>query len=220
MPLNSTSVIKIVDLLCEGPIEAIENGQEGIFLDETPMRNGDFYNFGKQNVSAEFVNGGKTQSRLTQFEDGVSNIVSVNAEIGANYREDTNEFNEVVARHYGQGRDVRTITDLEVKEFQLLFTVPRLFSTSMEGLSRGQIFDARIKIDVSVQSQGSAYNVIYNKTISGVALSDYQFITPRLQLSGTGPWNIRVRKYPDPACLLYTSPSPRDVEESRMPSSA
>jgi predicted phage tail protein len=199
MPLNSTSVIKIVDLLCEGPIEAIENGQEGIFLDETPMRNGDFYNFGKQNVGAEFVNGGKTQSRLTQFEDGVSNIVSVNAEIGENYREDTNEFNEVVARHYGQGRDVRTITDLEVKEFQLLFTVPRLFSTSMEGLSRGQIFDARIKIDVSVQSQGSAYNVIYNKTISGVALSDYQFITPRLQLSGTGPWNIRVRKYPDPA---------------------
>lgn len=199
MPLNSTSVIKIVDLLCEGPILAIENGQEGIFLDETPMRNGDFYNFGKQNVSAEFVNGGKTQSRLTQFEDGVSNIVSVNAEIGENYREDTNEFNEVVARHYGQGRDVRTITDLEVKEFQLLFTVPRLFSTAMEGLSRGQIFDARIKIDVSVQSQGSAYNVIYNKTISGVALSDYQFITPRLQLSGTGPWNIRVRKYPDPA---------------------
>lgn len=199
MPLNSTSVIKIVDLLCEGPIEAIENGQEGIFLDETPMRNGDFYNFGKQNVGAEFVNGGRTQSRLTQFEDGVSNIVSVNAEIGENYREDTNEFNEVVSRHYGQGRDVRTITDLEVKEFQLLFTVPRLFSTSMEGLSRGQIFDARIKIDVSVQSQGSAYNVIYNKTISGVALSDYQFITPRLQLSGTGPWNIRVRKYPDPA---------------------
>ena len=25
---------------------------------------------------------------------------------------------------------------------------------------------------------------------------------------------------PDPSCLLYTSPSPRDVEESRMPSSA
>ena len=25
---------------------------------------------------------------------------------------------------------------------------------------------------------------------------------------------------PDKTCLLYTSPSPRDVEESRMPSSA
>mgnify|MGYP003298541986 CR=1 FL=1 len=27
-------------------------------------------------------------------------------------------------------------------------------------------------------------------------------------------------KYSDNGCLLYTSPSPRDVEESRMPSSA
>ena len=29
-----------------------------------------------------------------------------------------------------------------------------------------------------------------------------------------------VEVVPDPTCLLYTSPSPRDVEESRMPSSA
>ena len=28
------------------------------------------------------------------------------------------------------------------------------------------------------------------------------------------------REYGDGICLLYTSPSPRDVEESRMPSSA
>ena len=28
-----------------------------------------------------------------------------------------------------------------------------------------------------------------------------------------------IQEYP-PTCLLYTSPSPRDVEESRMPSSA
>ena len=31
---------------------------------------------------------------------------------------------------------------------------------------------------------------------------------------------INDRYLPDKACLLYTSPSPRDVEESRMPSSA
>ena len=31
-----------------------------------------------------------------------------------------------------------------------------------------------------------------------------------------GPYNMGLRD----ACLLYTSPSPRDVEESRMPSSA
>ena len=34
--------------------------------------------------------------------------------------------------------------------------------------------------------------------------------------------DLRLRDKPDDffGCLLYTSPSPRDVEESRMPSSA
>ena len=37
---------------------------------------------------------------------------------------------------------------------------------------------------------------------------------------GTIPGAIHVDRPRDSACLLYTSPSPRDVEESRMPSSA
>ena len=32
-------------------------------------------------------------------------------------------------------------------------------------------------------------------------------------------WNVTAR-YNEPFCLLYTSPSPRDIGESRMPSSA
>ena len=32
--------------------------------------------------------------------------------------------------------------------------------------------------------------------------------------------NIQAKETPFYVCLLYTSPSPRDVEESRMPSSA
>ena len=196
MPLNSTSVIKLVDLLCEGPIGGLEQGQEGIFLNETAVKNGDFFNFGNKNVGAELVKGAATQRRLDQFNDGVSNIVAVNAEVGENYREDTDANNAVIERFYGQGRDVRAITDTDVEEFQLLFTIPRLFSTSMEGLSRGQLFNAQIVLDVSVQSQGSAFNVVYDKKIAGIALSDYQFITPKIKLTGTGPWNIRVRKYP------------------------
>ena len=34
---------------------------------------------------------------------------------------------------------------------------------------------------------------------------------------GIGGWGVVIL---DNNCLLYTSPSPRDVEESRMPSSA
>ena len=36
----------------------------------------------------------------------------------------------------------------------------------------------------------------------------------------TGDKSVAVGNYALDACLLYTSPSPRDVEESRMPSSA
>ena len=40
-----------------------------------------------------------------------------------------------------------------------------------------------------------------------------------LDADGTKPTLANVRKRLG-GCLLYTSPSPRDVEESRMPSSA
>ena len=39
------------------------------------------------------------------------------------------------------------------------------------------------------------------------------------EIGGSAPEAVREVAEPGP-CLLYTSPSPRDVEESRMPSSA
>ena len=44
------------------------------------------------------------------------------------------------------------------------------------------------------------------------ALTDYPS-NPKLYINGGNIYKIN-------GCLLYTSPSPRDVEESRMPSSA
>ena len=44
-------------------------------------------------------------------------------------------------------------------------------------------------------------------------------ITEILDLANAYVEQNRKAERPDP-CLLYTSPSPRDVEESRMPSSA
>ena len=47
----------------------------------------------------------------------------------------------------------------------------------------------------------------------------FEFITPRIyELGGSIPYDIR--ELADRACLLYTSPSPRDRQKSRMPSSA
>ena len=48
---------------------------------------------------------------------------------------------------------------------------------------------------------------------------DERFWKPEVDASGNGYAVIRFLPAPE-GCLLYTSPSPRDVEESRMPSSA
>ena len=57
--------------------------------------------------------------------------------------------------------------------------------------------------------------------LPNVKVGDYVFfarvrrpgVTPKLIAPWTGPWRVV-------GCLLYTSPSPRDRQKSRMPSSA
>ena len=52
---------------------------------------------------------------------------------------------------------------------------------------------------------------------NGVVTIDSGFA---FQNSSADTYTLRVRVVHSSGCLLYTSPSPRDVEESRMPSSA
>ena len=90
--------------------------------------------------------------------------------VGQNYSETLNANNEVTARDYGAGTVIRQITDPEVDSVQLLFTIPRLFSTAQEGLARGQIFNGSIRI-VSVQRRGSAYVRQFDRTITGTSIT-------------------------------------------------
>ena len=194
MALNSTSVIKFVDLLCEGPIAGLVGTEEGVFLEETPIRTGGSRNFLAEDVSYDFKPGGRTQSELIQGKNGTSTVTNINTEIGENYSETLNANNQVVARDYGSGQIIRQITDTDVEAFELLLSLPRMFSTAQEGLAKGQLFNGSIRLSVDVQASGQSFNTVYDRTISGVAVSNYQFKTPRINLTGQGPWNIRVRK--------------------------
>ena len=51
MALNSTSTIKVIDLLCEGEIEGIVGGKRGIFLDETPVMTGNVTNYSDEHFT-------------------------------------------------------------------------------------------------------------------------------------------------------------------------
>ena len=236
MALNSNSVIKIVDLLCEGPIEGIEGGAKGVYLDESPLRSetGNFLT-DKNNVSFELNVGGRGQSYLPQAKGKTSNVVNVSKEVGSGYTEDLNPGGtSVKKRDYGAGQQVVQITDLQVDEIDLLFTVPRLFSTAQEGLVKGQLFDAQIFFDGSIQAVGSGgkfervkrsnvSNVSeefkdnaggHNFFIEGISLTNYQYKITGIELKGRGPWNVRVRKYPFTKGISYEGKKPHGKKNS------
>ena len=205
MSLSSVTSIQLLDLLCEGPIQGVVGGLKGVYFDETPVRNADgTFNFDKDHIGlnrrngATVVGGSEGDSEFEYFDDatGESTVVSINTEIGSSYDEETNARNEVTKRSYGQGTVIRKITDTEVTGIELVFTIPRLYSTAVEGLANGQLFNGTIKIEIYVQNLGGGggYDLKRTYTKEGISTTNYQFKTDLIKLKGKGPWNIKVKK--------------------------
>tara|TARA_R100000329_G_scaffold150149_2_gene142271 strand:- start:549 stop:2609 length:2061 start_codon:yes stop_codon:yes gene_type:complete len=202
MALNSTSTIKLIDLLCEGPIEEIVGGKKGIFLDETAVKTGSSLNFPKDDFAYELRLGTRGQKQLSDYEKkGASNLTDFSEEIGSNYSETKNNENKVTSRDYGGGAIIKQVTDTDTTSVQFLFTIPSLFCTAMEGIARGQLFNAKVRIKIFMQSKGKSFNEIYDKTITGISTSTYQFKTPAFDLTEdeegnelTAPFLFKIKK--------------------------
>ena len=196
MPLRSESVLRIVDVLAEGHVEGLVGGGKGIYLDETPIIGEDgTWNFKKGHIDWDFKQGARSQPQLdTVSRDAVSNVVDISTQVGVNYWEEVNSDNEVTNHHYGAGIVVRQITDTTIDRFRCVFTVPKLYSSAMEGLAKGQLFWAEIRVRVYLQPSGEDYEEVYDEYLKGISTSNFQFSTPEISLKGDGPWNIKVRK--------------------------
>jgi predicted phage tail protein len=161
------------------------------------------------------VNVGKPFGNTVKNKDGSSEFITNYTEREAVKRSTGESLNKVKSRNYAAGELVVTIDDVEVDSIDLIFTVPRLFSTAQEGLVKGQLFDAKIFFDVAIKNKNaSKYKKIKNtdttkvsedfKTngegnlfyIEGISTSNYQYKISGIELEGEGPWNVRVRKYP------------------------
>ncbi len=198
MALNSTSIIKIIDLLCEGPIAGITGAKKGIFLDEVPVQTGSKLNFSKKSFTYEQRFGTKNQPRLSDYQQGgASNLTNFSEEIGSNYSETKNDQNKVSQRKYGAGQTIKQITDADTTSAEFVFTIPALFSTAMEGLARGQLFNASVRIQVFLKSAGTGFNKVYDKTHTGISTSNYQFKTPKIELEGDPPYVFKIKKVTD-----------------------
>jgi len=198
MALNSVTEVQLLDLLCEGPIGGVIKKYKGLYINETPIQNDDgTYNYTNDDLDATLHIGSANETKTNFFTD-VSTITSVGQEIGENYSEELNENNEVILRDYGAGKLTRQITDTQVSQVQLLFTLPKLFSVAQEGLAKGQLFGATVKLEIYVQAKGSGggFSNVLTLEKTGISTNNYQFLTPLINLKsyGNGPWNIRVEK--------------------------
>ena len=86
------------------------------------------------------------------------------------------------------------------------------------GLVFGQA-DHLVFSEVVLTPSDGEYVQITNPTANDIDMSDY-YLTDATDGSGNAYYNLPSGSGYWSGCLLYTSPSPRDVEESRMPSSA
>ena len=208
MALNSKTNLKIIDALCEGPIDGLVSRRNSVFLNETKIT----YEQQRVEETVSFVEkrgtkeqGGFDESSL--LSDVQTTIINVNEQVGKNYSETLNDNNRVKERDYGRGQVVREITDVDVDFVQLVFTVPKLYCVAPEGLARGQLFFAQIKLAISIQDADGGYNHVNIKAegvskknvIKGISTSQYQFKTQPINLrrkkgEARPPYRIRVQK--------------------------
>ena len=211
MPLNSKTNLKLIDAICEGPIEGLIHHRKGVFLNETrvsfeqtkPQENEEQPSVYIQQKEGTGDQGPFGES--SSFANASTTIQPVNLQVGSNYSEEVNKRNVVVegGRDYGSGQVIQEIQDPEADFVKLIFNIPKLFCVAPEGLARGQLFSAQIKLRVTVQGQDGNFeevpiasiNTTQKNVIRGISTSEYQFQTQEIDLTDfRAPIKVKVEK--------------------------
>jgi predicted phage tail protein len=184
--LNSNSFATILDLISEGEIQGLKDGDKSIFLNNTPLQNPDgSYNF-TVDPAQIYKRVGTNDQDYIPGSDEIDNEVGV----GVKVLKDTPV--------------VRSITDPTTDAVRLTLSFPRLQQFNDDGSIGG----TSVEINVEVQYKGGSYTTVtgFPDTISGRSDDTYQrdYI---VKLSGQFPVNIRVSR------LTADSSNPKVINE-------
>ena len=166
--LKSEQFVSILDLLCEGEIQGLDDGAKSIFLDDTPIQNNDgsvnFDNFG-----IAMVLGTQAQPYIPNPSGAIQNERVVNVEV-------TNASSVT-----------RSVTDSDIDRVRFTITVPSLQLIEDDG----DIVGNSVSIQIQLQYDGGGFNTVLTDTISGKSSSRYQrdYV---LELTGSFPVDMRV----------------------------
>ena len=166
--LQSVQFATVLDLLSEGEIQGLEDGNKSIFLEDTPVQNAD----GSNNFSDFTIvtrTGTQTQTHIpgdfgsTQSEQAVNSEVTNGAPV------------------------TRSITDTDVDRVRVTLTIPSLRIVEDDGDITGH----SVSIKIQVQYNGGGFNDVISDTISGKSSAKYQR-DYMITLSGAFPVDIRM----------------------------
>ena len=168
--LRSNTVIALLDLVSEGPIEGLVDGLKSVYLDDTPVENADgSMNF--NGVSIDQRTGEPDQAIIQGFDDIVTSH-SANVEL-----------TDTVTGTF-------TVTDSNVDAVKIRVRVPQLYEIK----SNGDQVKYQIPYKIEMQTSVTAYAVILNRTIEGKTVAGYEeerwFQLP----PGEDPWTFRISR--------------------------
>jgi predicted phage tail protein len=165
--LQSVQYASVLDLLCEGEIQGLDDGLKSVYLDGTPILGpGGVSNF--SGYTTVFRNGTQSQDYIAGTQ-GTESENAVNVEV-------TNGT-----------PIVRTISDINVDRVRVTIQLPALQIIEDDG----DIIGHAVQIQLQVQYNGGGYTTVVDDTISGKTTNSYQrdYI---LNLNGNFPVDIRM----------------------------
>ncbi len=168
--LRSKQYARVIDVICEGEIEGLVDGNKSVYLDNTPLQNTDLtYNFGGVTVNSR--NGTQAQTYIPGFSDiEAENVVGVEVKATTPV--------------------VRTITNSNVNYARVTISIPRL---TQQDTTTGDLNGASVVYTIDLQSNGGGYVTVATETVTGKTTTKYQRST-MIPLTGSSPWDVRVTR--------------------------
>jgi predicted phage tail protein len=165
--LQSVQYASVLDLLCEGEIQGLDDGLKSVYLDGTPIL-GPSGGSNFTGYTTDFRSGTQAQSYIAAT-NGTESENGVNVEV-------TNATPVV-----------RTVTDTDVDRVRVTIQLPALQIIEDDG----DIIGHSVRVQVQVQYNGGGYTTVVDDTISGKTTNSYQR-DYLLTLSGSFPVDIRL----------------------------
>ena len=168
--LRSNTVVTLLELLSEGPIEGLVDGLKSVYLDNTPIENDD------AEGTKNFNGIGVTQRMGEPDQDVIRGF------------EDTTTPTQVGTLLTDTINGVFTVTDANVDAVRISLNVPQLYQIK----DSGDQVAYQIPIQVERQTGMSSYTTVLEHTIKGKTVAGYveqrRFPVPK----GEQPWTFRV----------------------------